>query len=407
MERTMKKSGSDWIKEVPQNWGLSKIGQMYSERREKVSDRDYPPLSVTMQGVVPQLSNVAKSDAHDDRKLVCKGDFVINSRSDRRGSCGISPMDGSVSLINTVLQPRDEINPDYYNWLFHTTMFSDEYYKWGHGIVDDLWTTNWTDMKKILVPEPPIEEQRIIAEFLTDNCSKIDEAVQKTKASIDEYKKLKQIIITNAVIRDNGWKKSRIKYCADIFGRIGFRGYTTSDMVDEGEGAITLSPSNLQNMKLVCDKCAYISWDKYNESPEIMIKEGDILFVKTGSSYGKIGYVEELPMEATINPQLVVFKNISINNKFFLYSLQSTYMQYQVEQAVIGGTIPTMSQEKIKNFILYVPDADEQEKIVKTLDEECGKLDYIISQKEKMVQELEEYKKAFIYEYVTGKKGVL
>ena len=108
-----------WFRGIPKHWIVSRIAAIYKLRNTKVSDRDYPPLSVTMQGVVPQLENAAKSDAHDDRKLVCKGDFAINSRSDRRGSCGIAPMDGSISLINTVLCPLTNMNARYYNWLFH------------------------------------------------------------------------------------------------------------------------------------------------------------------------------------------------------------------------------------------------------------------------------------------------
>ena len=154
MTRPMKDSGIKWIGEIPKEWNIGRIGQLYTERKEKVSDMDFPPLSVTMKGILPQLSTAAKTDAHDDRKLVRKGDFAINSRSDRRGACGISPYDGSVSLINTILTPREEMHPGYYDWLFHSTMFSDEFYKWGHGIVDDLWTTNWQDMKKIYVPIP-------------------------------------------------------------------------------------------------------------------------------------------------------------------------------------------------------------------------------------------------------------
>ena len=156
MPRQMKNSGITWIGDIPEQWQLGRIGHLYSERREKVSDRDFAPLSVTMQGVVPQLSTAAKTDAHDDRKLVRKGDFAINSRSDRRGSCGVSPCDGSVSLINTILSPHDDMDAGYYNWLFHTTMFADEYYKWGHGIVDDLWTTGWQDLKRISIPIPSI-----------------------------------------------------------------------------------------------------------------------------------------------------------------------------------------------------------------------------------------------------------
>ena len=151
----MKPSNAEWLGEIPEEWSVARIGDFYKLRNEKVSDEDYAPLSVTMKGIVPQLATAAKSDDHNNRKLVRKGDFVINSRSDRRGSCGISPYDGSVSLINTILTPRGEMNPDYYNWLFHTEQFADEFYKWGHGIVDDLWTTRWQEMKSIMIVSPP------------------------------------------------------------------------------------------------------------------------------------------------------------------------------------------------------------------------------------------------------------
>ena len=112
----MKKVSLGWIDELPANWSVARIASVYSVRNEKVSDQDFQPLSVTMKGIVPQLENAAKTKHGDDRKLIRKGDFVINSRSDRRGSCGISPYDGSCSLINTVLAPREEMNPRYYNW---------------------------------------------------------------------------------------------------------------------------------------------------------------------------------------------------------------------------------------------------------------------------------------------------
>ena len=169
--REMKDSGIEWIADIPEHWSVSKIGGLYSLRMTKVSDRDYPPLSVTNKGILPQLETAAKTNAHDDRKLVCKGDFAINSRSDRRGSCGISSYTGSVSLINTILHPMTEMHPQYYDWLFHTIQFGDEFYKWGHGIVDDLWTTGWQDMKKISIPTPPITEQAVIADFLDEQCA--------------------------------------------------------------------------------------------------------------------------------------------------------------------------------------------------------------------------------------------
>ena len=188
----MRDSGVQWIGEIPTHWTLIRIGSLYGLRTQKVSDIDYPPLSVTKMGVLPQLDTVAKTNAHDDRKLVVKGDFVINSRSDRRGSCGISDYTGSVSLINTVLFPITEMNPRYYNWYFHTVGFADEFYRWGHGIVDDLWTTGWQDMKNILISVPPLDEQQRIADYLDSKCAEIDNIITEKKQqieTIEEYKK--------------------------------------------------------------------------------------------------------------------------------------------------------------------------------------------------------------------------
>ena len=199
--REMKDSGTVWLGTIPANWDIARIGSFYRLRNTKVSDTDYPPLSVTNKGVVPQLETAAKTNAHDDRKLVKKGDFAINSRSDRRGSCGIAPCDGSVSLINTILSPMGEMNPRYYDWLFHTIEFGDEFYKCGHGIVDDLWTTGWQDMKKILIPYPSLAEQEKIANFLDSQCSQIDAISADIQKEIEILEQYKRSVITEAVTK--------------------------------------------------------------------------------------------------------------------------------------------------------------------------------------------------------------
>lgn len=188
----MKDSGIPWVGETPEYWKVGRIGGLYELRNQKVSDKDFMPLSVTMKGILPQLETAAKTNDGDNRKLVRVGDFAINSRSDRRGSCGISDYDGSVSLINTILKPRNRMNAKYYNWLFHTPMFADEFYKWGHGIVDDLWTTNWSEMKRISIPLPPLDEQQEIADYLDNKCAEIEQIIADKKSQIetlDGYKK--------------------------------------------------------------------------------------------------------------------------------------------------------------------------------------------------------------------------
>ena len=195
----LKDSGVDWIGQVPEGWGVERIGSLYDLRSAKVSDKVFRPLSVGKMGVVPQMESVAKTNNGDDRKLVRVGDFVINSRSDRRGACGISSYEGSVSVINIVLKPRSHMHPGYYNWIFHTSMFADEFYNAGKGIVDDLWSTRWGDMKSISIITPPFAEQQAIADYLDAECAKIDRAAEIVTREIDAYKRLKRSLINEVV----------------------------------------------------------------------------------------------------------------------------------------------------------------------------------------------------------------
>lgn len=196
------------------------------------------------------------------------------------------------------------------------------------------------------------------------------------------------------------WKICRIKNVAALFGRIGFRGYTSDDLNKDGDGAITLSPSNMIPMGMDFSKVTYLSWKKYEESPEIMIRNGDLLMVKTGSSYGKVSYVDNLPKEATINPQILRVVP-SINHKYLGYYMQTDLFIYQVEGGIVGGTIPTISQEKINNFHVVLPPLSDQQRIADYLDKVCGKADEMIALQEKMIEELKAYKQSIITEAVT------
>lgn len=155
MERyeSYKDSGAEWIGEIPDGWSLCRLDSFFHERNETVSDKDFAPLSVSMKGVLPQLEYVAKTNNNDGRKLVRRGDFAINSRSDRRGACGFSDRDGSVSVITTVLEPRrsSALSADYFGALLSSYGFSNEFYRVGHGIVADLWSTKWPQMKLIQI----------------------------------------------------------------------------------------------------------------------------------------------------------------------------------------------------------------------------------------------------------------
>ena len=422
MSRKMKDSGVEWIGEIPEQWGVVRIGNQYTERKTKVSDKDFRPLSVTMKGILPQLSTAAKSDAHDDRKLVCKGDFAINSRSDRRGSCGISPCDGSVSLINTILCPRDEMNPRYYNWLFHTSMFADEYYRWGHGIVNDLWTTNWQDMKKIGIPEPSLEEQEKIADYLDKQCSDLDTVIAKTRESIGEYKKLKQSVITQAVTKgvcgERPMKDSENEWIGEIpedwdVTKVKFISNLVTDgahVSPETENGVYdfISTTNVGGGEIDFKTCLKTSDESYRQlvSNGCKPEKNDVLISKDGT-VGKTVIVD-FEYDFVVASSLVIIRpNLDlISSEFLNYNLQSKHVQDLLLMLMHGAGLKRVSVEKNANLPIVLVSLEEQEEIVTYLDEKCAAIDSLITQKEQYVAELESYKKSLIYEYVTGKKEV-
>ena len=420
--RKMKDSGIEWIGEIPEGWEVGQIGQLYSERRTKVSDKDYPPLSVTMKGILPQLSTAAKTDAHDDRKLVCKGDFAINSRSDRRGSCGISEQDGSISLINTVLQPRGEMNPGYYNWLFHTSMFADEFYKWGHGIVDDLWTTGWSDMKKIGVPVPSKCEQKQLAEHLNVECSHIDSILSKTRSSIEEYKKLKQAVITQAVTKgvrgEREMKDSGVEWIGKIpreFDSVQLKFFcklitdgTHFSPVTVENGFPYITAGDVHGIGLDYNSAKRISEEDF----QLLVAQGcqplkgDVLLVKDGATTGRVGFVDSDTPCVILSSVAMLRPADNTDGHYLMYLLASDFLQKQILVSMAGSAMPRTTLTKLTKYIGLLPPLHEQKEIADYLDAKCAEIDSLIAKKEQLVKELESYKKSLIYEVVTGKREV-
>lgn len=413
--REMKDSGIEWIGDIPQNWNMSKIGSLYTQRNEKVSDKEYQPLSVTMQGVLPQLASAAKTDDGDNRKLVRVGDFAINSRSDRRGSCGISPLDGSVSLINIILTPRTTMHPGYYDWLFHTTLFADEFYKWGHGIVADLWTTRWQEMKSICVPVPEYAEQKRISEFLNSECAEIDAVLKKTRASIDEYKKLKQSVITQAVTKgirgDRPMKDSGIEWIGEIPKSWGIN--TIFQLCTQVKNKnVELIENNLLSLSYGKIKRKNIdavegllpeSFDGYNiiEKDDIVLRLTDLQNDHTSL---RVGISEE---RGIITSAYLTIRNRSnFIPKYLYYYLHS----FDISKGFYGmgaGVRQSLNWDGLKWLKVITPSREEQEQIAEFLNTKCTEIDNLILKKEQYITEIEKYKKSLIYEYVTGKKEVI
>ena len=193
-----KQSGVNWLGEIPEHWEVSKLRKHFIPRMQKVSDKDFAPLSVTKDGILPQLDTACKTDNGENRKLVRKGDYVVNSRSDRKGSGGISPFDGSVSLINIVIYPIDG-EQEYYHYLFRCNNFVEEFYRNGRGIVADLWTTRYQEMKNIEIPIPPLSEQRAIVSYIEAKTASINKLIDAYEQQVERVKEYKQRLISDAV----------------------------------------------------------------------------------------------------------------------------------------------------------------------------------------------------------------
>lgn len=418
----MRDSRITWLREVPDNWRITTIGSLYTLRNEKVSDKDYPPLSVTMKGIVPQLESAAKTDDGDNRKLVRVGDFAINSRSDRRGSCGISPYDGSVSLINTILTPREAMHPGYYNWLFHSSAFADEFYKWGHGIVNDLWTTRWQEMKHIVVPVPSMDEQKAIAAYLDEQCALIDDAIEDAKASIEEYKAWKTSFIFDAVtkgldhtseLQDSGsaWlgnvschaKISRVaRHFQIILGKM-----LCSAQIDD---SYTLEPyycaANV-HFDGISRQVIKKMWYSESEKDSYLVEEGDLLVVEGGAGAGGCTIVNKDESGIYIQNSIMIARNRRLGyNRYLRYLLEALVKRGYIDFVCNKATIPHFTKEKLGNVPFPVFPEDEVMSIVTHLDQMVAQVDRMLAEKTSLIAELESYKRSLIYETVTGKRKV-
>ena len=405
----LKDSGIEWIGKIPANWQRVKFNALYINRNEKVSDKEYRPLSVTKKGIVPQLETAAKTNDNDNRKLVKVGDFVINSRSDRRGSCGISKLNGSVSLINTVLAPRnDQMVPRYYDWLFHTVAFSDEFYKWGHGIVDDLWTTNWNDMKNITLPLPPKSEQKTIANFLDKKCEKINELSNSIVEEIEQLKNYQNKLITqnitkgiekNVPMKDSGiewigtipesWKLIRIKYLVDI--------KNNKSKLQEMNGKY-IGLENIQK-----GNGRYIPSDNvYDDQIYSSCRKGQVLYSKLRPNLAKVLVA---PFDACCTSEFEVLQAKNIDNRWIKYSLLTDGITKLASAATYGVKMPRINWDFVANMKIPVPNSKDMiDKIIDNLESKLDLINEMINNRNEQIQLLGELKNSLIYDYVTGKK---
>lgn len=417
-----------WLDELPSHWQCTKIGALFSERKSKVSDKDYAPLSVARIGVVPQLATAVKTDAGDNRKLVCAGDFVINSRSDRKGSCGVAKLDGSVSLINIVLTPRNGLSERYVHYLLRSQPFSEEYYRNGRGIVADLWTTRYSEMKSILLPVPPREEQDQIVCFLDWKVSSINKLISNYRHQIVLLEEMKQRKIDEAVV--NGMRKSALIHNHDVRWGIDYPEHwqirriresfsfrkglsiTKANLVETGIAVISygqIHSKKNSGVSLNEELIRYVNESYLTTNQGCLVEKGDFIFADTSEDVTGCGNCAYIDWDDTIFAgyhSIIAHPDGSTNNKYLAYLFKSPTWRYQIRKKVNGVKVYSITQKMLKDAFILIPPDDEQKEIVRYLDEVCAKIDVTIKKMEAKIANLQDLRICLIADTVTGKIDV-
>lgn len=404
-----------WFDAVPDSWRALKMRGVFSERNTKVSDKDYPALSVGKMGVVPQLDTAVKTDNGDNRKLICKGDFAINSRSDRKGSSGISQYDGSASLIITVLKPHRSLNGRFYHYLLRSYYFAEEFYRNGHGLVSDLWTTKWDEMRNIYIPVPPREEQNQIVRYLDWQVSKINKLIHGYQRQIKLLEERRQTVIDRAVTKGVRQGRQMHSIQANWMGdipadwkmipskRLFLESKERKHPDDKPATAsqkygIVLQEDYMksENKRIVIATQGLDDW-KHVEPDNFVISlrsfQGGI---ERSEIFGCVTwhYIVLLPQKYVV-PRY--FKWL-LKSKSYIKALQGT------SEFIRDG-----QDLRYSNFVkvdLPLIPASEQEEIADYIEQETAKIDRAVPVLEKEIELLKEYRTRLISDVVTGQMDV-
>jgi type I restriction enzyme S subunit len=397
-------------------WKVNPLKDIAVELKEKVGNESYKLMSITSGvGLVSQIEKFGREIAGESVKnylIINKGDFAYNKSSTKlypEGEIAMLENEENGAVPNSIFTCF-RFNPEYIIPCFVKYPFLNNIHgRWLRSFIavgaraNGALQVNSKDLFSLLISYPELPEQQKIASCLSSLNDLITAENQKLDALKAHKKGLMQQLfpaegekvpkLRFAEFRGSGeWEEKKLGDVIEIKGRIGYRGYTIEDIVDKGEGAISLSPSNFNDGSLVFEKSTYISWEKYEESPEIMLNEGYTVLVKTGSSFGKAAFVNKLYEKVTINPQIVVLKPFKIHDFFLFLLVSNTSIQNQIKKAVVGGAIPTLSQHSISKFKIFVPSIKEQQKIASCL----SSLDEFITSQAEKIEALKEHKKGLM-----------
>ena len=438
----MKESGIDWIGQIPEEWEVVRLQDIGDYKKGPFGSAITIDMFIEKSPgsyKVYEQKNAIRGNCEIGEAYIPKSVYnnlknfsvypldIIVSCAGTIGKCYILPEDCEQGIINQALmrvRVNKSVNLEYFLYIFDIVLsYAAIKYSNGSAIKN---IPPFNVLNKLRVTLPSNIEQHQIVNYLDKKTAQLDKAKALLEEQIQKLKDYRASLIYETVTKGldktvpmkdsgidwigqvpEGWGVSKLEQYVDIFGRIGFRGYTTNDIVNEGEGAISYSPSNIIDYSVIDNNNTYISWSKYDESPEIQIKTGDVLYVKTGSSYGKTGIVNKLSNKATINPQLVVLKpKKNTDSRLINYFLNSSVGKDQSELIVGGSTIPTITQESIKKMIFPKMSFEEQQKIADFLDKKTIQIDKLIQIKNQQIENINKQRQTLIYDYVTGKRRV-
>lgn len=425
-ETEMKDSGIEWEKIVPIEWNKCRLKDYFEFEKGKnaqIYTKDYIGLH---KGNFPVYSGQTENDGVMGE--IDTYDYELDEClfSTTVGAKVMTPkvLSGKFSLSQNCLIMR-KIRKCVIRFVYYALfpLFDYERTKIPAYMQPSL---RIEDLKSYKLYMPLYTEQQAIADYLDETCSKIDEIIAEAKASIDEYKELKQSVIFEAVtkgldknveMKDSGtqgmgfiptkWSVVRFMKVNYVRARLGWKGLKAEEYVDVGYPF--LAAYHIVNSHLCWKNLNCITKERYNESPEIKLSIGDLVLVKDGAGIGKCARIDEMPLgEATVNSSLsVITPNELLDYRYEYYYFMSPLFQNIIARLKNGMGVPHLTQESMKDIYLPLPSKKEQRAIADYLDNKVVELDSLISEKESLINDLEAYKKSLIYEVVTGKRRVV
>ena len=414
--REMKDSGIEWIGQIPKGWELRRAKTLFTQRNSKGNEIEVLLSPTQKYGVVPQsqLEGVVQVKEDTDLqmfKTVHKGDFVISLRS-FQGGFEYSLYEGVCSPAYQVFYPTSPICDTYYRYLFKSQSFISKMNNLTVGIREGK-NIQYVDFANSQIPVPPLAEQERIAAFLDAECAEIDTVLEKTRASIEEYKKLKQAVITQAVTKgvrgDRPMKDSGIEWIGEIPAewdviRVKQLLKERNERSKEGkEEPLSMSQKvglvptkfleSIPNMasSFVGAKLAYVD---------------DLVFNKLKAHLGVFSVSR---YDGLVSPDYAVYCSTGKSNLKYLEYIFKTPQcigEFRKKSTGIAAGLMRLYTEGLFSIYLPYPAPSEQEEIAEYLNEKCTGIDALIVKKQQYLTEIENYKKSLIYEYVTGKKEV-